>query len=94
MAFSFAHTHEDTIKDVVEAEQFGALARNWLEAQETGDTAASDALEDELHERTTLDEIKRIQGLDAATGEPSVAETERLRDLLERMWSNASVRLD
>lgn len=80
--------------NTIELEQFGALARNWREAEEIGDTAASEAFEDELHERITLAESKQVQGLDPRTGEPSPAETDRLRNLLERMWNNASARLD
>jgi hypothetical protein len=94
MASDTGFRHEDNSVDVAEAEQFGALAKNWLEAEEVADDAASAAFEDELHERITRDEINRIQGLDAASGEPSLAETEQLRKVLERMWNNASVRLD
>ena len=77
-----------------EMEQFGALARNWREAEEIEDSAALQALENELHERITIDEIETIQGLDAKTGEPSTAETDRLRTVLGKMWNNASARLD
>jgi hypothetical protein len=80
--------------DLHEAEQLSALARNWLEAEEAGETAAVEAFENELHERITFDGINRVQGLDAATGEPWPAETARLQMSLERMWTNASVRLD
>ena len=80
--------------NTIELEQFGALARNWREAEEIGDTAAAEAFEDELHERITLAEIREAQGLDPKTGEPSSAETDRLRGLLERMWNNASARLE
>lgn len=77
-----------------EIEQFGALARNWREAEEINDTAASESFENELHERITIDEIRMIQGFDAKTGEPSTAETDRLRTVLGKMWNNASARLD
>ncbi len=80
--------------DETEIEQFGALARNWREAEEIEDTAALEAFENELHERLTIDEIKMIQGLDAKTGEPSTAETDRLQTVLGKMWNNASARLD
>ncbi len=79
--------------EVTQIEQFGALASNWREAEEIGDSAASEAFEDELHARITTDEIRMIRGLDAKTGEPSSAETDRLRAVLEKMWSNASARL-
>ncbi len=80
--------------DEIEVEQFGALASNWREAQEIEDSAASEAFENELHERITMDEVKMIQGLDPKTGEPSSAETDRLRTVLAEMWNNASARLD
>ena len=80
--------------DQSEVEQFGALASNWREAQEIDDAAASEAFENELHERITMDEVKVIQGFDATTGEPSPAETDRLRTVLGTMWNNASARLD
>ena len=80
--------------DETQLEQFGALARNWREAEEIEDSAASQAFEDELHERITIDEIRVMQGLDPKTGEPSSAETDRLRPVLEQMWNNASARLD
>lgn len=80
--------------NVTETEQFSALATNWREAEEMGDSAALEAFEDELHERITIEEIATIQGLDAKTGEPSAAETDRLRSLLGTMWNNASARLD
>ena len=80
--------------DETEVEQFRALAQNWREAEESEDKAASEAFEDELHERITMDEIKSIKGFDAKTGEPSTAETDRLRTVLGTMWSNASGRLD
>ncbi len=80
--------------DVTEAEQFGALASNWREARETGDGAASEAFEDELHARIAAEEIDAIPGLEGKTGEPSAAETDRLRAVLGTMWSNASARLD
>lgn len=80
--------------DETQLEQFGALASNWRQAEEIGDDAASQAFEDELHERITIDKISMIQGLDPKTGEPSSAETDRLRAVLGKMWSNASARLD
>jgi hypothetical protein len=92
MTSESASRHEGTIIDVAEAEEFGALAGNWLEAEKAGDAAAQEAFENELHERITFDQIDRIQGLNAATGEPSTAETERLRGLLQRIWNNASVK--
>ena len=79
--------------DVTTIEQFGALASNWREAEAIGGDAASQAFEDELHERITVEEIASIEGLDPGTGEPSSAETDRLRATLEKMWSNASARL-
>jgi hypothetical protein len=82
------------IVNVTEVEQFSALAGNWRDAEAIGDTAASEAFEDELHERITIDEIRTIQSLDAQTGEPSSAETDRVRTVLEKMWTNASARLD
>lgn len=77
-----------------EMEQFSALARNWREAEEIEDSAALEAFENELHERITIDEITMIEGLDVTTGEPSTAETDRLRTVLRKMWNNASARLD
>jgi hypothetical protein len=79
--------------DVTEAEQFGALAGNWREARDADDSAASQAFENELHARISAEEIATIQGLDAKTGEPSAAETDRLRTVLGTMWNNASARL-
>lgn len=75
--------------DVTEAEQFGTLASNWLEAEKTEDAAASRAFEDELHARITIEEIRTMRGLDAQTGEFSSAETDRLRTVLQKMWNNA-----
>ena len=77
-----------------ELEQFGALARNWREAEEIDDSAAAESFENELHERITIDEIESIQGLDPMTGEPSRAETDHLRSVLGKMWNNAAARLD
>lgn len=94
MASETASGYDDLTTDLVEAEQYGALASNWLEAEEGGHTAAIEAFENELHARITFDEIDGIQGLDPATGEPSMAETERLQRSLRRMWNNASARLD
>ena len=79
--------------DVTEAEQFGALASNWREAREMDDSAASEALEDELHARIPVEEIATIPGLDARTGEAWPDGTDRLRTVLGTMWSNASARL-
>lgn len=93
MTADAAFGHEDTYIDIAEAEQLGALAGNWLVSQDDGDAAAAEAFEDELHERMKLDEIKGSHGLDPASGEPSLAETERLREVLEHMWNNASLRL-
>ncbi len=80
--------------DVTEAEQFGALANNWREARQMSDSAASEAFEDELHARISTEEIAEIQGHHAETGEPSPAETDRLRAALGKMRTNASARLD
>ncbi len=77
-----------------EIEQLSALATNWREAEGSDDAAASEAFEHELHERITIAEIRNVQGLDPQTGEPSSAETDRLRYWLEVMWNNASARLD
>jgi hypothetical protein len=84
----------EDIMDVTEAEQFGALASNWREAGKMDDRAASEAFEDELHASIAAEEIARLPGLGARTGEPSAAETDRLRSELGTMWSNASARLD
>ena len=80
--------------DTAEVEQVETIAQNWREAEEAGDRAAAEAFEDELHARLTAEEIGAIQGHDPRTGEPSAAETERLRGVLQRMWRNASARLD
>lgn len=78
----------------IEVEELAALAENCREAEALGDQAAAEAFEDALHARVGLAEIRRLEAADPRTGEPSAAETERLRGALERLWSNASARLD
>ncbi len=78
----------------VEVEELAALAENCREAEAVGDRAAAEAFEDELHARVGLAEIRSLEAADPKTGAPSAAETERLRGALERLWSNASARLD
>lgn len=76
-----------------EVEQLAALAENWREAEEMNDYAASQAFEDELHARVTDVEISSLKLTDPPAGE-APAETHRLQRALERMWDNASARLD
>jgi hypothetical protein len=77
-----------------EVEEFAALAQNWREAEDQRDAASSEAFENELHERVTLAEIGSLEAEDPRTGEPSAAESDRLRGVLHLMWNKASARLD
>lgn len=77
-----------------QVEELVALEQNCRDAEALGDRAAAQALEDELHARMTLAEIRSLEAFDPGTGEPSPAETGRLRGALEKLWSNASARLD
>ncbi len=77
-----------------EIEELAAVAQNWREAEELGDTAAAEAFEDELHARVGIAEIRNLEALDPGTGEASGAETGRLRSELEEIWNRASARLD
>jgi hypothetical protein len=80
--------------NVAEVEELAALAENCSEAEALGDRAAREALENELHARMSIAEIRNLEAPDPRTGERSASETDRLRGALERIWSNASARLD
>lgn len=77
-----------------QVEEMAALAQNWREAAEAGDAAASQAFEDELHERITVAGIRDLEAPDPGTGEASAVETVRLRNALETIRNRASTRLD
>lgn len=78
----------------VEVEQFAALAENWRQARAIDDQAASEAFEDELHARISKDELGQLRPGNAPMHERPAAEADGLRTVLERMWDNASARLD
>jgi uncharacterized protein (DUF885 family) len=75
-----------------EVEQFAALAENWREARAINDHAASEAFEDELYARLSEDEIGRLTGPEMP--EERSGDTDGLQSVLQRMWNNASARLD
>lgn len=75
-------------------EEMTALVQNCREAEALGDRAAMEALENELHARVTLAEIRGLEAADPRTGEASPVETQRLRSALEEMRNRASARLD
>ena len=79
--------------DISEVEQLAALAKNWREAGESNDHAASEAFEDELYARVSEDEMMNLKLTDPHRGEISSTKTGWLQNALERMWSNASARL-
>ena len=79
--------------DISEVEQLAALAKNWREAEESNDHAASEAFEDELHARVSEDEMMNLKLTDPQMGEVSSTKRDWLQSALERMWSNASARL-
>jgi hypothetical protein len=79
--------------NVFEVEELAALVENWREAKEARDSAASEAFENELHERVTPAEIRTLEAPDPNTGEPSATATDQLRSDLQEMWSKASARL-
>lgn len=75
-------------------EQYAALATNWREAGEGNDYAAAEAFEDELHARVSSGELRNLKLRCAASGDMSSVETESVQSVLEKMWNNASARLD